>query len=119
MDGLLVTNGRALATARQRLVAELGAFAGPAYEEMASRAGQVTEKISLDYSSAFIESGAVRDEAELLEEYSSRIIDDLRHRTTTFGIHRDDLVCRLETARAFARRAGMPRKDRRAQSCSR
>lgn len=85
-DQRLADAGKILVAARERLVAALDQFVGPAYARLAGVPGQVV--IGQEY----VRSWA----GELLDALVAHRTDDLRRGVNTVGPHRDDLVLLLE-----------------------
>jgi DNA replication and repair protein RecF len=85
-DQRLVDAGKVLVTARERLVAALDGFVGPAYGRLAGLAGEIV--VSQQYLRSW--SG------ELLDALLAHRGDDLRRGVNTVGPHRDDLILTLD-----------------------
>jgi len=98
-DQLLIRHGRALTERRSAFVSFLSDHVASAYQRLvALEPGAASEKVALYFESDFVnESGKVRSDEELtllLREASER---DIRRKTTTFGVHRDELKLTLDT----------------------
>jgi DNA replication and repair protein RecF len=85
-DQRLADAGKILVTARERLVAALDQFVGPAYGRLAG----VPDGILV--SQQYVRSWA----GDLLDALAAHRTDDLRRGVNTVGPHRDDLVLTLE-----------------------
>jgi DNA replication and repair protein RecF len=85
-DHRLADAGKILVTARERLVASLDQFVGPAYGRLAGVP-----------NGNLIEQHYLRSwTGELLDALAAHRADDLRRGVNTVGPHRDDLVLTLE-----------------------
>ena len=92
---LLVQHGRVLIERRLALLEELAPAISETYDAIA---GTASERVRVVLRSGFLdESHAVLSADSLLEIYGNRLDEDLRHKRTTFGPHRDDLVLRFDT----------------------
>jgi DNA replication and repair protein RecF len=85
-DQRLADAGKILVAARERLVAALDEFVGPAYGRLAGVPEQIV--VSQEYVRSW--SG------ELLDALVAHRTDDLRRGVNTVGPHRDDLLLTLE-----------------------
>jgi DNA replication and repair protein RecF len=85
-DQRLADAGKILVAARERLVAALDQFVGPAYARLAGVPGQVV--IGQEYVRSWT--------GELLDALVAHRTDDLRRGVNTVGPHRDDLLLVLE-----------------------
>jgi DNA replication and repair protein RecF len=85
-DQRLAQSGTALAEARERLVADLEAFVGPAYGRLAGAEGRVL--VTQRYQRSW--------EGDLLDALTRQRTDDLRRGVNTVGPHRDDLELTIE-----------------------
>ena len=99
-DQLLIRHGRALTEKRSAFVSFLSDHVAAAYRKLVALepSGSSAENVVLQFESDFVdETGAIRTEEALtllLRDASER---DMRRKTTTFGVHRDDLRLLLDT----------------------
>jgi DNA replication and repair protein RecF len=85
-DQRLADAGKILVAARERLVAALDEYVGPAYGRLAGVPGQIM------VNETYVRSWS----GELLDALVASRTDDLRRGVNTVGPHRDDLVLLLE-----------------------
>lgn len=97
----LVKFGRDIADRRRKLVAELSEDVSKFYGELFS-GDEGAETASASYKSSVIEDGEILSEAEMMNRFEEHFEQDLKHKSTTFGVHRDDLTLNLDTG--FGRR---------------
>jgi DNA replication and repair protein RecF len=85
-DQRLADAGKILVEARERLVAALDQFVGPAYGRLAGVPGRIL--VSQQYVRSWT--------GDLLDALVAHRTDDLRRGVNTMGPHRDDLLLTLE-----------------------
>jgi DNA replication and repair protein RecF len=86
-EGPLIESGEVIARKRDKLIEILNRDANKIYSSLTSS----NEQIACKYKTHF-ESGIDKE-----AEYRRRLERDIRQKSTTFGIHRDDLVISIDT----------------------
>ncbi len=99
-DQLLAKHGRALAEKRSAFVAFLSDHVAAAYRKLIELepGGAEGEKVALEFESDFLtQHGSLQSEEEVLRLLAQAADRDLRRKTTTVGVHRDELKLLLDT----------------------
>lgn len=106
----LVQYGLQIAKTRAHFLTGIGPLLKKYYLHLATKSG---EEAALSYKSHFLAGDTTVSERELLALYQKNLTDDVRYRTTTVGVHRDDLILSLDAgfglrpARRFASQGQM------------
>jgi DNA replication and repair protein RecF len=95
-DEILVKTGLQITNKREKFINDLKVAIDPAYSTLIEGYDdEHWERIKLDYKGDFVG----KDQDQLIAIYREKLSLDVARQATTFGPHRDDLSCLLDTGR--------------------